>query len=282
MRADEFIVEKIDLSSDHHQKITDIVNKWGTWINSTMDDQNINDTEFHHTISNQLVKYLQPTAKKIINQNISPSFMPDDDYEGHKLKIEVVVESQSSIKGGMYSKWSKLYTKKPKYILYNKILLSISPQELSQVIKGSEKYIIDFASTIAHELTHVIQSLRSTLQGTYTKPYTKQPITDEDVRYFISKIESESYAEGTLFKIISKAKLSGDPELYITKTVLQPLRMGIATLFNKELFPSQDYEKMKAVLKSKSDSPKIEYAKQQAWKRFNKKLYEKLMKYLDK
>ena len=292
MRANEFILEKINMSLEYQQKIEDIVYKWGEWVGSTIAEYQESsefqspeqlvqhDTKFHRLISNQLVKYLQPTIKTIINKNITSKFTPDPDYAGHKVRFELAVESGSALKGGTYGKWAKQYTTKPTYILSNKILVSVTPGELLAIIKHGERATMELASTIAHELTHIAQSLRSPLQSVQSSSYTNRHISDEDVAYFTKKFESEAFAEGTVLKIIAKAKKSGDPAQYIRSTVLQPLRMGISSLFNRELFPNQDYEKIKTILKSKSDSPEIEHAKQQAWKRFNKKIYEKLMAYL--
>lgn len=145
--------------------------------------------------------------------------------------------------------------------------------------------IHEITKTITHELTHLIQLAKSK-KGIKEKGYLdykrKRSLTTDE-NYYLEKIEIDAFAQGTATSIISYAnKLNKtSPREFIISVVFPLLKSGITSMFSREVFPSDRYESMRDIFKEKSNDPKINKAKLRGWQRFNKKIYEKLVDYLN-
>lgn len=279
----EYLIEKLIIDDIIHQKIERAIRLWVEWIRSELPDEpyqyKVTWVESHSKqICEKLRRHLAPIVQQIVKQNIID--IPDPNYEGHKIKVEIDLERFRVNHGSIQQRWSKLYTKRPKYIYANYFSIHLLPPEVVLFTDNIDR-THDLISTIVHELTHVIQSLRSPKQSTWTKPFHaahKKYTSDE--WYYMSKIELNAYAQGTASRIIFKSKQFDDPKLFIGNNI-NMLKYGMVNMFSREVVPNQQYQEIRDTLKQQSNDPTVNLAKKRAWKYYNKKIIEKLLHYLE-
>ena len=280
MLVQEIITERININQDIHDKIEKAFRKWAQYLPSEIESSPRFDQfnyEVHtksKSIGEKLRRFLAPTIQQIVKQNL-PNIQ-DENYEGHKISVEVDIDENRPHKGSVQRQWSKLYTKRPKYIYKNQLSIFVTPYEISVLLANyTDNVLNDLVSTVTHELTHIIQSMRSTKQDMYVKPYTRAGNQTENDWYYQSKIEIDAHAQGTATKMLLAANKVTDPKAYIIH-LLQLIKMGTVDMFGKNIVPNQDYNKIKANLTARTGNPKLDTAKSKAWQRYNKKLYDKL------
>ncbi len=286
MLFSEFLIEKIVIDDIIHQKIDRAVDQWISYISSKLPDFSgirfPNDqktqwvTEHHKELEEQLRRYLANLVQQLVKQTKPP--IDDPDYEGHKIRVEVSIDNYRSEHGAIYSNWSKQYTNRPKYIYRNYLQLNILPHEVLYFLTNPDS-THELKAIITHELVHIIQSLKNPAFRTYTKKYyTNKSTPSSDERYYLDKVEIDAYAQGTASKILLKSKQQLNPSKFID-SMIQLLKVGMVSMFGRPIVPNQDYERIRNIFKEPSKDPVIQRAKVKAWKRYNKKLIEKLMEY---
>lgn len=288
MILSELLVEKIIIGEDIHNKINTAIDKWLEYLKETIPESNRyqNDqqilwvNEHHKELEEKLRRYLANVVQQIVKQN-KPQ-IDDPDYAGHKISIEIEIDEYRSEYGAVYSRWRKQFTQRPKYIYRNYLQLNITPYEVTNYVRNPDA-TARFKTTITHEMLHIIQGLRHPQQQVYSKRYYNidkvKPSQEES--YLLDKVEIDSHAQGTASAILLQSKQSPDPVAYI-KQMMSLLQRGMASMFGKEIVPNQKYENIRDLFKKPSDNPAIQRAKDKAWKRYNKKIMEKLMHYIQK
>lgn len=286
----DILNEKLVIDEIVHQKIDRALNLWSNWLQTTFAEQNVrnnnqdeirwvNTNTNKKLVSNKLRQYLTPIVRQILNQNLPP--ITDPNCEGYKIKVDIDILPAFSNAGTIQQRWSKLYTVRPKYVYVNYLSLTISPDNIVDIKHNNKKVINELGSVITHELTHILQLLRSSRQSVWTSPFHKGSTElSKEERYYMKKVELDAFAQGTATSIILNSKISPDPKKYI-KGNIDMIKMGMVSIFNREVVPNQQYEKIKQVLSQPSDDPKVQRAKDQAWKYYNKKIIVKLTHYLD-
>lgn len=277
----EFLVEKIELDTSIHDKLSSVFKKWTSYVNSIMpEDLPYNQKAYwiennKKEIEVKLRQYLSNIIQKVVKENATP--IDDENFEGYKISISINIETGSSLHGAINKKWVKQYTKRPKYVMRNTLLLSITPYTIL-IGKGE---INDLISTITHEITHIIQSLRHSKNMVHTKPFQKRDSEiGYDDQYYINKSELDAHATGVASAILLHAKETSDKKAYIESTI-KMLTMGMSSLFNKSLFPNSQYVTIQQKLMKKTSNESDNIAKTKAWKYFNKKIISRLMPYLE-
>ncbi|RWZ87191.1 MAG: hypothetical protein EO766_11710 [Hydrotalea sp. AMD] len=277
----EILIEKIIVSPQIHDKIQTAIL---SWIEAAIPyvDNNLSSIDHNKKqITELLRRRLAPTITNIVKQYRQP--IPDPEYMGHKVNVEVDILHAYSEAGSVRSSWTK-YRDVPKmrtaYVYKNTLNITLSPYQISNIVlHKNENSIGELVSTITHEITHLIQSLSSRRNSVYNKNYYSTG-ADKDTRYYMAKFEIDAHAQSLASEILSKSKKMPDPIKYI-QNILPLIGMGIQTVFNRPTFPSKHYQEIKNLLTSPSDDPKLAEAKKRAWRRFNKRIYEKLSNYLE-
>ncbi len=289
MILSEILVEKIVIGEDVHHKINTAIDKWLEYVKDKLPEDNRYHieqqtswiSEHHKEVEEKLRRYLANVVQQIVKQN-KPQ-IDDPNYAGHKISIEIEIdEYRGGEYGAVYSRWRKLFTQGQKYIYRNYMQLNITPYEVVNYVRNPTM-TRRFKTTITHEMLHLIQGLKHPQQQVYSKRYyniNKVKPSDEE-SYLLDKVEIDSYAQGTASAILIQSQQSNDPVAYI-KQMIGLLKLGTASLFGKEIVPNQRYESIRDLFKKPSNDPAIQRAKDKAWKRYNKKIMEKLMHYVQK
>jgi hypothetical protein len=282
MQFTEFLIEKIELDENIHKKLSLAFKKWMDYVNSMVPEDLPSYKKAHWIESNKkeievkLRQYLSNIIQKVVKDNATP--IDDENFEGYKISISINIETGSSMHGAIHKKWVKQYTQKPKYIMRNTLILSIAPYTI--LMATSE--IDDLISTVTHEITHIIQSLRHAYDMVHTKPFQKR---DSEIgfydQYYINKSELDAHATGVASAILLQAQKNPDRNKYIESTI-KMLKLGISSLFNTPTFPNRQYVTIQEKLKEKTNNKSDNMAKEKAWKYFNKKIISRLMPYLEK
>lgn len=268
------LTERITISSDIETAIINSINKW---IDQYKDNEVLQDRRIHYKDANKIAealrKKLQPTLTKIVQQNAQP--FDDEKFDGYKVKVRIDIDNYVSNRdGSVSSAWYKLYTKGENYIYAAYFEVNINFNDLKSILSHSNNSIRELVSTITHEITHLIQLLRSK-KGISTKRPAQYKKLSAEQFYYMSLHELDAFAQGTVTKILYEAKKHANPKQYINNAI-KLLSLGVNTLFNREIFPSQNYNEIRKHLKNLSDNNQIKQSQIKAWRYFNKKLYEKL------
>lgn len=271
MRLRELFAEGVTISDDIHTKLERAID---VWINGLRDNQDLisdSSPENRRIIGNRLRKILHPTINKLMRDSMN--FVVDDvNFKGYQLQVRVEIDDYDvGVSGHVGKTWRKEYIKKPEYVYVNDYVISI-PLTTVKHLMNNDLRKASVLATITHELIHLLQSVKSKRGSIRTKEFDKKWSNDD----FLSKSELNAYAQGTVTKIIMVAKKHPDPKAWL-KSIFKMLSMGMNSLFGKQVFPSQKYEEIKNLCKQDPNNP----ASINAWKYFNKQIYDKLSQYAE-
>ena len=241
------LFEAITIEFDHIQKIK----KFLTDLEPSMNNKTLQNKQ-------QMFNILQG----ILN-NIFHEYVNDFEYRIF-LKIE---ESENKYGGNTYSTWQyNLNTDR-----YENTLTLILPKNnfnISQIL-----------SIISHELTHLIQSYRSSKKNIPNAGYSP----NDGKKYFKTNHEIDAYAQSIASNIINKytiKHISGQPSLNIIgiDNSIKYFQGMLNVPKNIPIFDfiKQHYDTYKNYFKEPSELNDIK-----VWRRLNKRIIQKLEYYKD-
>lgn len=294
-----FVTERIYISNAEHNALTNIFSKWAKSLAVKYADvvdsyQQLGfelDSDYDDIIVG-LKRSLLPSIRSIIKQHI-----PDietvkqnmqankirgindrdniDNFIGHMLTIDIDKFGDST-QGHVFSKWEKTYVGKNAdrtFKLQNSMYIAITIPDIIQAIHDPSK-VEGWVSTVTHEITHLMQSLRSSTQRIHNK--VLHPEGSDREQYLSSTHEIESYAQSVTTAVISDGQRKGDPVKAID-TAIQGIKMGMQTVFKMDLFKGQDYTEYRDFFRTPAKTLEQARAKQKVWRTFQKALIAKLL-----
>ncbi|PPD51203.1 MAG: hypothetical protein CTY12_08720 [Methylotenera sp.] len=286
MLLTDLLVEKANVSSDIEERFVRAIDKWIEWLKATGEfDENQKpslDRKQWREYSVKLQRIIQPTINKILNDNLYiDDSNSDENCLGFKLSAKVEVDhyydTSVSSTGSVSGNWSKYWTTKPKYFYGAIYEIDIPPTLVYHLVNGSEKAKLSLLATMTHEIVHVMQLARTKIRRNRAKQGMARNKMDNDQRYYLDKVELSAYAQGTVTKIMTKAKTMPNGVEWVKTSILPMIKMGMNSVFGREVFPSQQYEEIRNLCKQPTDDPKMKRWQQQAWRYFNKHIYDKLI-----
>lgn len=282
------LLEKVNVSSDIEQRISRAVDKWIVWLKDTGEFDYHSKPSLDHKqwreYSNKLQRIVQPTINKILNDNLYiDEINSDENCQGFKLSVKVDIDTYdttTSSSGSVSGMWNKYWITKPKYFFGATYEIDIPTTFLHNLVKGNEKAKQTLLATMTHEVLHAMQLARTKIRRNRVKQHISKrnySNLDKDQRYYLDKIELNAYAQGTVTKIMSKASTMPNGIEWIKTTVFPMLKLGMDSVFGREIFPSQQYEEIRNLCKRPTDDPEIKRLQKISWQYFNKRIYEKLI-----
>lgn len=291
MLLKELLVEKLSVSSDIEQRLIRAVDKWIEWLKNTGEfDSHKPDLSIKlcREYGNKLQRILQPTINKILHDNLYiDEINSDENCQGFKLSVKIDVNRYDkgvSSSGSVSGNWNKYWLTKPTYFFGATYEVDISPMLLHHLVNGSEKSKESLLATITHEVIHAMQLARTKIRRNRVKQNISRrqySNLNKDQRYYLDKVELNAYAQGTVTKIMNKASTMPNGIEWIKTSILPLLKMGINSLFGREIFPSQRYEDIRELCKQPTDNPEIKKLQLDSWRYFNKRIYEKLIERME-
>lgn len=288
MLLKDILLEAIHIHPTEVDKIYNAVVKWQQYLQSQDISQHYMTTEEYK----QYTKPLRNSLQIVVRNIIKPYFKPyeelqhlkirDKPVSAHKISIDIWgfgAEAEYAERGSVATKWRANWDK-DNTKLYNDLNLKVTERDITNISKGFDKTIDRLVSTITHEITHLIQSLKSQHQSGVGKIYTPRT-GSEDERYLGDNIEIDAFAQSTATHILLSGKRSNNV-LEAINSALQMIRFGIGHIFGVDVIKDsgqymQYQREFKTFTKHIDDKP-LKY-KQIVWRRYNKKLVEKLLKY---
>lgn len=286
MLLTDLLVEKANVSSDIEQRFVRAIDKWIEWLKATgeFDEQRKPSLDWKQwrEYSNKLQRIIQPTINKILNDNLHiDETNSDENCLGFKLSAKIEIDTYDvslSTSGSVSGNWSKYWTTKPKYFYGASFVIDVPTTILQNLVNGSERAKQSLLATMTHELIHVIQLARTKIRRNRAKQkISNQSKLDKDQRYFLDKIELDAYAQGTVTKIMQKASTMSNGVEWVKTAIFPMLKMGMNSVFGREVFPSQKYEEIRNLCKQPTTDPEIKKLQIKSWRYFNKRIYEKLI-----
>jgi len=273
----QLLIEKIILSNEIFSKIERAVDKW---FNIVSNGQLSVQYDRRDRIKEEkgkleiLRKTLHPTINKVLKDNLN--FIKDQHYLGHKLRLVINTNTFAddvSVSGWFSKKPFKL-SKSPHsldYFLVCELYLEV-PQKVNKNTTRDE-----LISVISHELTHLIQLARTKNKDhQITAKPSNLKNSDNDTNYLALRYEIDAFAQSVASDIILHAKQFDDPYQTV-QNQLTAVKHGLDSLFGKKIIPSDSYH----TYKKKFSNIKDDRNRTAVWKIFNKKLYEKLVNWLE-
>lgn len=302
------LLEKIYINTKQHDAILTVFQKWLSTLRieyaRDMDSMNnINAAIFNHydTMVEKLRKSMLPTIRNIIKpylptedtlkqhyahkeqryNKIGIVWKPEhgiDYYIGHKLSMGIYGDD-SNVNGSV-GDWRPMRVGKnadKTHKICNDIDLNIQYNQLAMMIMYPDESVIDsWIATLAHEITHLIQGLKSTLQGTSGRAISNS--SDRREQYLSLPYEIEAFAQTVASKILVDARKYDDPLIKIN-AALMGIKMGRQELFGRPFFKGPEYTEFKNLFATNSTDPKVNINRQQVWRTFQKALVSKLIQY---
>jgi hypothetical protein len=228
-------------------------------IQKTLEDfkQNVNDYEF---LLNDEPELLYRKGEILIKKTIDEILQPFYGYQNHIVKVKIVNDyNHGATVGGRWVNHNGTW--------YNQMIINISQEKLKNL------NVKEYTNVISHELTHLIQSLKaSEHDSTRTKKYKSSDA------YYGDKKEIDAYAQSVASNILSdiikkhgKNSFGYAPEIEKFIELLKSQKYEYRPNPNLEHYNA--YKEIFKKVSSKNDW--------NIWKRFNKKIIEKLSKYID-
>lgn len=242
------LYEAIHISSSDIQKISHMLSTFKNYVNEHIDEFEEDSESFVDEFTQQLQKVIV----EIINQYY---------HTGEQYQITVQINPDLENYAQVYGGWGKRYN-----TWYNIMEIRLSQDDLKNL------NIQKLSSAISHEITHLIQSLKSTRHHTKgSKVYNKND------KYYSDTLEIEAYAQSVASDIMndinSKRKgfdagIINDITKYINiiKSSYEPW------YYSDVLSHYHNYKKMYKSSENEQDW--------KVWKLFNKKIIEKLQNYI--
>lgn len=304
------LTEKIYVDSSTHDKLHSCFDKWLASIYPEFDgfdSRSVSAAVDHdyYRLTNKLRSSVLPT----IRHALAPHFPSEDTLNkyyankkarwnrigitfkdihdkgynrGHKLSM--TIDDNDYGLNGSVGNWvdNQQGTKDNTSKFYNSLQLAINKQDLVNCIVHQDSahvYVDRWVATLTHELTHLIQSLKSAHQAIHGAPLSKR---SSDLRelYLSDPHEIEAFAQTVASKVLSSAKRTSDPIENINRT-LNYIKMGLRVLFNRELFAGPEYSEFKDIFNAPTKDLKLLRDRQFIWKKFQQALVSKLVKYLE-
>lgn len=306
MKVHELLTERIHFTVSQQDAIENVFRRWIQRVEKFYQDQDITEVSQYDIrrdykkLTNGLRTALSSVVRSIIKPHLPSSevmqnyiekkygvFKKDTDsienFLGHTLHIDIFPENVA-LQGSINDRWSKLYgsgKQRDTFKLYNTLSLQMSPAQIAMILKNkddyyNDKYYDNWVSNVMHEITHVIQSLRSSQQRIHHKRAPER--ASEDERYLASDHEIDAYAQTVASMIIADSRRYDDPIARINMA-LQMMSHGVRTVFGREMFAGPDYERIRDALHSHTKDPKYKQWQRRAWRRFQKILVNKLLIY---
>jgi hypothetical protein len=222
--------------------------------------QYIKEYDFLLTGEQDDVILLRNAVEIMIHKVIDEILQPYFGFQHHVVKIKIVDDAEYGAYVG--SRWVN-----HNGIWYNRLTIKISNDKLKNL------NIKEYTNIISHELTHLIQSLNAkNHDSSTTKNYKSSDA------YYGKSIEIDAYAQSVASNILSdiiknngKNTLAYAPEIQKFIELLKSQKNVYRPNPNLEHYNA--YKEIFKKVSSKNDW--------NIWKRFNKKIIEKLSKYID-
>lgn len=302
MKVHELLLERIYISDKQETTIASVFDKWLDKVQQHYKNEGYqkpgdgNIAEDYKMLTKNLRLALSNVVRSIIkpyfpSSDVMQRYIDDkrgiftkptdslDNFMGHMLHIDIypyISNEHGSIEG----RWSKLYGSgktRDQFRLHNTLSLSITPRDISMALSGwRDEKVSGWVSTLTHEITHLIQTLKSSQQRVHHKKYHEDMSSKE--QYLSSDHEIDAYAQSVASSIINKARRSDDPHHEID-TALRMMRYGIRTVFNREMFPGHEYDDFRELFLAPTKNEKHKRIKQRTWRRFQQALVSKLLNY---
>lgn len=288
MLLKDILLEAIHIDPIDVDKIYNALVKWQQYLQTQDISQRYMTTEEYK----QYIKPLQNSLQIVVRNIIKPYFKPyeelqhlkirDKPVSAHKISIDIwgygaeaEYAERGSVAGKWIAQWDKDNTK-----LYNGLNLKVTENDIANVSKGFSNTIDRLVSTITHEITHLIQSLKSQHQLNAGKTYTPKTGSDTE-RYLGDNVEIDAFAQSTATHILLSGKRSNNV-LGAISSALKMIRVGIGHIFGIDVIKDSgqymQYQREFKIFTNHINDKPLKY-KQIVWRRYNKKLVEKLLKY---
>jgi predicted metallopeptidase len=219
--------------------------------------QNVNDYEF---LLNDEPELLYKKGEILIKKTIDEILQPFYGFQNHIVKVKIVNDyNHGATVGGRWVNHNGTW--------YNQMTINISQEKLKNL------NVKEYTNIITHELTHLIQSLNAkNHDSSTTKNYKSSDA------YYGKSIEIDAYAQSVASNILSdiiknngKNTLAYAPEIRKFIELLKSQKNVYRPNPNLEHYNA--YKQIFKKASSKNDW--------NIWKRFNKKIIEKLSKYIE-
>lgn len=300
MKLSELILlEKIYIEASEQQKIHNCFIKWIDFLRQQYEDLLDSPSEIEDHVNThfeahakKLTRSLLPTIRNIIKQHVPNNTtltkyysLPHnskytmDDYLGHQLSLKVY-GYDTTTKGYTDAVWSKqsIGSGDNTHKLSNTIVINITPSQITNAItRPNHTNMGEWISTVTHEVTHLIQGLKSVTQTINNKK--TYPGTNRE-NYLSTPSEIEAFAQDIASQILHQAQTQVNPVEKIDN-ILHMLKHGIRVMFDKEIFKGAQYDEYKELFTAPTTDKKTKANRQRVWRTFQTALVSKLLRYRD-
>ncbi len=289
MLVSELLIESIHISPKEVDSVYNAVIKWQSYLQNENISEYMSEDDYKK-YTNKLRASLQIVIRNIFKHYIKPHeelqhlSIKNKPISSHRLGIEIWgyggeadYNEQGSVSERWHAEWRGNET-----ILTNDMNLKITELDIANISKHDARPIINrLVATITHETTHLIQTLKSYHQSIYNDKYALK-LKNDNAKYLGNSAEIDAFAQSTATHILLSGKMYNDIPGEI-KTALQMIRFGVGTTFGKDVIRDSGqynryHQEFKTFAKKVGDIP-VHDIRRKIWRRYNKKLVEKLLKY---